>query len=210
MILMHMRMMPTRLFCEHGVSSWRFVFIVMLLFSVMTMHTNLFFAHKDTFWRFFSMEDVLYGCLDDHITYIFLFTRNLCQVWVNGSVNDFSFYSIQLGLVSNEDPRMNWGAYILFILCVLQQTCEEAVQCCLLIIRKLHIPNYHMHGIELSCHLGLKVSSSVSESWTQIARLVSLEQISDWSCSLLVHFQSCDYTSPYLLDNWDKTPLLLL
>ena len=78
---------------------------------------------------------------------------------------------------------------------------QEAVQCCLLIIRKLHIPNYHMPGIELSCHLGLKVSSSVSESWTQIARPVSLEQISDWSCSLLVHFQSCDYTSPYLLDN---------
>ena len=126
MILMHMRMMLTRLFCEHGVPSWRFVFIVMLLFSVMTMHTNLFFAHKDTFWRFFSMEDVLYGCLDDHITYIFLFTLNLSEVWVKCSVKDFNFFINQLGLVSNDDPGRNWAAYNSFILSVLQKRCDQS------------------------------------------------------------------------------------
>ena len=69
------------------------------------------------------MEDVLYGCLDDHITYIFLFTLNLSEVWVKCSVKDFNFFINQLGLVSNDDPRRNWAAYNSFILSVLQKRC---------------------------------------------------------------------------------------
>ena len=115
MILTYTRMMRTRLFCEHGVPSWRFVFIVMLLFSVMTMHTNLFFAHKDTFWRFFSMEDVLYGCLDDHITYIFLFTSNQSTLWKNGSLNDFTDFFVYSRSISYEKWHWDICASLFFI-----------------------------------------------------------------------------------------------